>query len=241
MTIAEAKSKVAEVKLHHLLRRAAQIKRKYERRRLMEEIRREFLELIECYDYATNAEKGLQSGENCGIMNADDGKQGWITVNGAAVPVGEGGELQGAVGEKIMDESNNGSENGQNTSEQEAAPENTGNSGNLSATGANPNLPGFTSKNLNNHWVGGVSDHSKEYKGWTKEQYAQRALELVCSATSDNVLGYKSVDDAVVRYDRNTNDFVKSGKKGIRTMYKPKRRETYFNEQLIKDGGTQDD
>ena len=110
-----------------------------------------------------------------------------------------------------------------------------------SATGANPDLLGFTDTNLNNHWTGGKSDHSKDYPDMTKEQYAQRALELVRAATNDNILGYKAADGAIVRYSKASNDFVKSGAEGIRTMFKPKRKEDYFNRQLKEDGGKQDD
>ena len=61
----------------------------------------------------------------------------------------------------------------------------TGTIGNPSATGANPNLPGFSAKNLDDHWTGGKSDHSEVYSGFTKEQYAQRAIDLVRSPVSD--------------------------------------------------------
>jgi pyocin large subunit-like protein len=55
------------------------------------------------------------------------------------------------------------------------------------------------------------------------------------------VLGYKAANGAIVRYDKNANDFVKSGDKGIRTMFKPKRGEAYFNDKMQEDGGKQDD
>jgi len=109
-----------------------------------------------------------------------------------------------------------------------------------SAVGENKNIQPMTQKNLNDHW-GGKSNHSDEYKGWTKEQYFNRATELARSAVGGDILGYKAPDGSIVRYDRQTNDFVKSGDSGIRTMFKPKRGESYFTSQFIRDGGTQND
>ena len=41
----------------------------------------------------------------------------------------------------------------------------------VSATGENKFRRGFSEKNLDRHW-GGISDHSAQYPGMTKEQYA---------------------------------------------------------------------
>ena len=92
-----------------------------------------------------------------------------------------------------------------------------------SATGKNKFRVGFTQKNLDKHW-GGKSDHSGEYPGWTKEQYAERALTLVQKPVDGNrILGFLDKDNGIVRYDRQTNDFVKGyPDSGIATMYKPK-------------------
>ena len=109
---------------------------------------------------------------------------------------------------------------------------------NPSALGANPDLPGFTVSNLNNHWVGGKSDHSKDYSGYTKDQYAKRAHDLVRSKAEGNILGYKAANDAVVRYDKDANDFVKGMPSGIKSMFKPKRGVPYFNDQLARDGAS---
>ena len=66
----------------------------------------------------------------------------------------------------------------------------------------------------------------------TKEQYAQRAHNLVRSPTSDTVDGYFATKGryagSVVRYDRNTGDWVRGGKVGIRTMFKPEEKVVYF-------------
>ena len=111
----------------------------------------------------------------------------------------------------------------------------------IKALGANLTLPGFTAKNLDDHWVGGKSDHSKDYPGFTKAQYAQRALELVQSAAEGHIDGYKTARDEVVRYDNTANDFVKGMSTGIKSMFKPKRGAVYFQDQLSRDGGIQYD
>ena len=113
---------------------------------------------------------------------------------------------------------------------------------NPSATGANPDLPGFTVRNLDKHFGSKFgSDHSNQYTHFTKEQYAQRAHGLVKSPVSDNVLGYKTSGGDVVRFDESTNDFVKGSKNGIRTMFKPEEGTKYFERQMLRDGGATDD
>jgi len=104
---------------------------------------------------------------------------------------------------------------------------------NPSALGANPDLPGFTPDNLNAHFGGGGdSDHSDQYPGLTKEQYAQRAHDLVRSPVVGNIDGYLATkgryEDTIVRYDNTTGDWVRSGKFGIRTMFRPTDGAAYF-------------
>jgi len=108
----------------------------------------------------------------------------------------------------------------------------------ISALGANKFEQGFSEENLDRHW-GGISDHSSEYKGFTREQYAQRALELVQSAADGkNILGYKLSDGTVVRYDVKTFDFVKGHPKyGIYTMFKPNNKSAYFHQKKKDEGG----
>ena len=108
----------------------------------------------------------------------------------------------------------------------------------ISATGANKFEKGFSEKNLARHWTGGDSDHSKEYPSFTKEQYAQRALNLVQSpADGKNILGYCTKDGAVARYDTRTNDFVKGyPQTGVATMFKPSRGKKYFDEHIKSEG-----
>ena len=93
---------------------------------------------------------------------------------------------------------------------------------NISATGANEFKAGFSKANLDRHWVGGDSDHSEQYPGYSKSQYAEAALSLVQSETSDTVKGYKNKYGQVARYDITNNNYVKGHPDvGIATMFKP--------------------
>lgn len=109
----------------------------------------------------------------------------------------------------------------------------------VSAAGKNQFKKGFTEKNLNKHFgSGGKSDHSTQYPGWTKEEYAKRALQLIQSQTSDTILGYKTSAGEIVRYDKTTNDFVKGHPDGgIKTMFKPEDEERYFIRRKQKENG----
>ena len=60
----------------------------------------------------------------------------------------------------------------------------------LNASGSNLDLLGFSQKNLDKHFGSGLeSDHSDQYPNFTKEQYAQRALDLAQSAVGDGIEG----------------------------------------------------
>jgi phage-related protein (TIGR01555 family) len=172
-----------------------------------------------------------------------DGEQEFITVNGAAVPVDETGDLQGAVGNKIEEQA---AESSEKSSEKGVA--SSGESGiiseqgvsptsGVSAKGANSHLQPFTGKNLDAHFgSGGRHDHSEQYPAMTKDQYAKRAHELVISPVGGSIMGYRTASGKVVRYDKETNDFVVGFDAGVGTMFKPKRGEAYFTD-LMKDEG----
>ena len=84
---------------------------------------------------------------------------------------------------------------------------------------------------------GGSSDHSDQYPKMTKEQYAQRAHELVCSPINENVQGYTATKGrnigSVVRYDIKNNDWVRGFDSEIYTMFKPDDKLAYY--EKIKD------
>lgn len=108
----------------------------------------------------------------------------------------------------------------------------------ISATGCNEFKQGFTEKNLERH----IKKHGqKDYPALTKEDYNSYALDLIQQPVSDDILGYKTEDGAVVRYRVSTNDFVKGyPQTGIATMYKPKGNPEkglkYFNKKKKEEG-----
>lgn len=92
----------------------------------------------------------------------------------------------------------------------------------IHATGPNKFNNGFTKKNLEAHF-GPHGRHTDEYPGWTAEKYEEEALKLVQSPVTDDIIGYKRLDGAVVRYRKSTNDLVIGYPDGgIASMYKPK-------------------
>lgn len=117
-------------------------------------------------------------------------------------------------------------------------------SGNLKSSpkGKNTFKQGFSQSNLDRHWTGGESDHSDQYPEMSKEEYAQRALELVQMPVGNGIDGYVNAGGQVVRYDLETNDFVKGHPdRGIATMFKPKRKEEYFKDRHLEEGVDEDD
>ena len=134
-------------------------------------------------------------------INSDEDEE-WITVNSARVKV-ENGELQGEVGEKIVE-----------------APDK------LSSTGANPTIPDMMPEAQQRH-----KKHlrkGKSYSGMPMTEYVEKASELARSPIGGDIDGYKATDGAVVRYNKNTNDFVKGYSTGVATMFKPSSGEDYF-------------
>jgi pyocin large subunit-like protein len=92
----------------------------------------------------------------------------------------------------------------------------------ISGGGVNKFIIGFTPENLSRHWRGGISDHSWQYPNYTKERYAKEALDLIQSAVSNTITGYKNNLGQVIRYDTIKNNFVIGHPDiGIATMFKP--------------------
>ncbi|MBR3624717.1 MAG: hypothetical protein IKN43_15375 [Selenomonadaceae bacterium] len=85
---------------------------------------------------------------------------------------------------------------------------------------------------LMNHW----EEHGSQYYGLTYEEYEVAALKLIESAVNEEILGHTDKDEAIVRYNKRTNDFVK-GKvtKGIFTMFKPNEGLNYYLAQKKED------
>lgn len=96
-------------------------------------------------------------------------------------------------------------------------------------TAAHKLVMGFEGDILDEHWDG-KSAHKDQYPGWTREQYAQRARELLEMPTSKRIRGYviKS-QNIIVRYDTKTNDYAKGHiHTGIITMFKPDNGAAYY-------------
>lgn len=111
----------------------------------------------------------------------------------------------------------------------------------VSAKGANKFEIGFSKQKLNNHWQNGRT-HKEEYPGFTKEQYAARALELIQKPCGNGIEGYKNKRGEVCRYDAKENDYVKGNpQKGINTMFKPKDGVEYYKRLLEVEGLEEDE
>lgn len=109
---------------------------------------------------------------------------------------------------------------------------------NVSPTGANKFVKrGFANKQkLMNHWKNGRThaDEFPEIK--TAQEYERRALELIEKPVGGSILGHIDSHGNVIRYDRDTNTFVKGDpSKGVRTMYRPPEGEDYYRKQQQED------
>ena len=90
-------------------------------------------------------------------------------------------------------------------------------------------VKGFEGAILDKHWDG-ESSHKNMYPEFTKEQYAQRARELLEMPTSKRIRGYVIKSQGIiVRYDTKTKDYVKGHfREGIITMFKPSDEDAYY-------------
>ena len=108
----------------------------------------------------------------------------------------------------------------------------------VSPTGTNRFVKrGFANKQkLMNHWKNGRT-HADEFPEiHTAKEYEQKALELIEKPVGGSILGHIDSHGNVIRYDRNTNTFVKGDpSKGIRTMYRPPDGEEYYQTQRAED------
>ena len=109
----------------------------------------------------------------------------------------------------------------------------------LSATGANPDLPIMTKKVQNEHRK--HLREGKSYPGMSMKEYAQKSADLARSPVGGDIDGYRASDGSIVRYNRAANDWVRAYDTGVATMFKPKRKEKYFEDKIIEHGGVRDD
>ena len=103
-------------------------------------------------------------------------------------------------------------------------------------TAAHILVKGFGEPELTEHWEGSprANSHKDQYKGMTKEQYAQRAKELAEMPVGGNIRGFAVLNqNIIVRYDVKTNDFVKAHiHQGVITMFKPTNKIAYFSSRF---------
>lgn len=116
----------------------------------------------------------------------------------------------------------------------------------ISAQGVNKFITrNFRNKQaLNNHWKNGRT-HRDEYEKEgivTADHYVKRALELLESPCNENILGFKTDGNKLVRYDVKKNDFaVGNPGRGIYSMFKPELGIEYFIGKSKEKGVITDD
>lgn len=86
-----------------------------------------------------------------------------------------------------------------------------------------------------------IEKHVKSFREYrTAKAYIKRAIKLAQTPVGGDVIGYARKDGmSFVRYNKATNDYViaKVGSRGgIVTMFKPKRGESYYLDNMKKDG-----
>ncbi len=182
---------------------------------------------MEVFTPNTGQSKNLITGEQRAELRSQQWVKGEHGYFAGSVSTGGGGSSGGGNSPKTVDKS----EKDDIIKHEE-----------VSATGQN-NLrkKGFPNKQkLNNHWQNGRT-HAEEYKKdgiTTKEQYEKRGVELAESAADGKkILGYKTKEGHICRYDVEKNDYVKADiNKGLRTLFKPDNGIDYFNEMKGKEG-----
>lgn len=88
----------------------------------------------------------------------------------------------------------------------------------ISAQGINKPSLGFSEKKLEEHYEG----HKHQYPGMTKEQYNEHAKKFLQKKCGDTVLGFRCKDGSVVRFNKQTGEFVKGYPGGyIKTCFFP--------------------
>jgi len=109
----------------------------------------------------------------------------------------------------------------------------------LSALGENPFIPDMTLEAQFNH-----EKHlktGKSYPGMSMKEYVKKASSLARSKVGGDIDGYKSMDGAIVRYNKVTHDWAKAFYTGVATMFIPHDKVNYYERQKIIDGGTDHD
>lgn len=75
-----------------------------------------------------------------------------------------------------------------------------------------------------------IQNHFQEYEFTKAEEYVELARELLAAEPDDDVDGFISEDGDVYKYRKSTNDYTIGSAEGvIRTLYKPEKKEVYWN------------
>ena len=95
----------------------------------------------------------------------------------------------------------------------------------------------FSPKRIDTHF----EKHVKEFENITKEMYTKQARNLLNSEITEDILGFKSENGFVFRYDKVKNEFATSKPSGIiETYFKPNKKLEYWEEQAKKYGNKKD-
>lgn len=91
-----------------------------------------------------------------------------------------------------------------------------------------------TEKSFNGHF----KTHGKEFGDISKEEYQEKAANLLAEPISENILGYET-EYRRVRYDIENNIYVLGNPKTqmITTMFKPIGGKDYYDREVEKDLG----
>jgi hypothetical protein len=109
----------------------------------------------------------------------------------------------------------------------------------LSALGANPSIPDMTAEAQRRHEK--HLERGGSYPGMAMVDYVEKSGELARSRVDGDIVGYRGKDGCIVRYNKDTNDWVKAYTTGVASMYKPLRGENYYNDRMKDDGGVTND
>ena len=75
--------------------------------------------------------------------------------------------------------------------------------------------------------------HQKEYGTISVQEYLRQATILANEQPSDDVVQLRRSDNSIAKYRFSTNDFVVVNEDGtIRTLFKPEKKEAYWDEEL---------
>lgn len=134
-------------------------------------------------------------------MDARLGDVAFITTeNGVHVPLRDGKAVGGPL--KGMDFSEAES-TGDNVSKHYSSPYPIEE---ISAEGENKPCKGFSQKGLKKHKD---SRHKEQYEGMTDEQYEDHARKLLQKKCGEHILGYRSADGSICRFNSLTGEYAK--------------------------------